>query len=397
MTNALAAPTDGGPVRSRLDLLQASRDAASAVVDGDVRPVGPGAHASGTPSTVPSPDAPLTSTAVYPTDANTAASPPRGAPATTPTMYALTQVPAPGTVLKINESGLGEVINQFFRKPMGQMTDPTGSNWTNQNDVRLVVPIMKAQSGAISTSIDTLPGREMSWATLNIGESNADSKLNFDGIHGAVRLGIAGPLMSPIAVAVNSGQSGFNAVNLQWAEFRVGAEGLVFTGRVADGKFDLTGFDIENGFFKTQLDGVAGWAGHHLASAIPVGVVGVGAAALAVSEIAHKTGKDIPLPIGVTVYNDHNISIRPIVRPIFGKDDFIKFGGAEVSLGYTLPGKVSVSVVPGYNNDPTRGPSGFTVAGRVNVPLPFNGTVGAEVRYNPEGGASAFVGAGFTF
>jgi hypothetical protein len=236
----------------------------------------------------------------------------------------------------------------------------------------------------------------MSWATIQAGSTTADSKFNGDGINGAVRLGIGGPMMSQWAVS-GMAMPLAQAQTLQWAEFRVGAEGLVATGRVVDGKFSITGVDVTSGFFKAKLDDVGDWATNHLALAIPLGIVAAGGAALAAHGVAAKTGKDLAVPLSVPIYNKNGIYVSPQVRPIFGKDQFLKFGGAEVNLGYQQPGKFSVNVMPGYNNDPTLGPTGVTVGGRVNVAMPFNGVAGAEVRYNPKGGVSAFVGVGFTF
>ncbi|MBC7544797.1 MAG: hypothetical protein H7338_18900 [Candidatus Sericytochromatia bacterium] len=375
MSNALVAPLQPPTP----DVTAVAREAARAVIGGPGPTPTPGVAADAAPVTGPT----------------------RGIPATTPVIHALTTVPAAGTILKFNggvgPDGLGDVINHLFRTPSGFRDDPVGSNWGNANDIRLVLPVMQARSGAIGTSIVTLPGREMTWATIAVGRSNADSKFNLDGVQGAVRLGVAGAFVGPITPSHGSQPMASSPMALQWAEVRVGAEGLVFTGRVTDGAVSITGFDLENGYFKAQLDGLGDWAGNHLAVAIPVGLAAAGASAFAISALAQKTGKDIALPLGLTVYDNHGISIRPLVRPIFGKTDFVKFGGAELSLGYTLPGKVQVNLLPGYNNDPTLGPKGVTVGSRVAVPLPFGGVAGAEVRYNPQGGVSAFVGASFSF
>lgn len=365
------------------------RQAALAALAGG--PGGPGKK----PTAIP-PDSTDTAPRL-PVDEGPGPGPATGIPARAPEMLALTQAPVAGSVLKTGgDNAVGNAIQQLLRMPGRDPNNPAGSDWTNRNDIRLVLPIMKARDGAISSSVESLPGRNQSWATVQVGSPQADAVFNGDGINAAVRLGIGGPMMSPWAVTGMPMALG-QAQTLQWAEFRVGAEGLVATGRVVDGKFSLTGVDVTSGFFKAKLDAVGDWATNHLAIAIPVGLAAATGAAFAAHAIAGKTGTDLAVPLSVPVYNKNGIFVSPQVRPIFGKDQFLKFGGAEVNLGYQMPGKFSVNVMPGYNNDPNLGPKGMTIGGRVNVAMPFNGVAGAEVRYNPQGGVSAFVGVGFTF
>jgi hypothetical protein len=323
--------------------------------------------------------------------------PARGIPATAPQIMALTAPPPPGGVIRLSDpNGLGRAINQLFRMPENDPSNPPGSNWTNRNDIRVVLPVVETKDGAISTNIQTLPGRNQSWATFQVSEGAADNRLNLDGMQAGVRLGIGGPLLNQWTVS-SVPMPLSDAQHLQWAEFRAGAEGLVFTGRMVDGNFSLTSFDLEQGYFKSKVDAAGHWASNNLAIAIPVGLAAAGGAVLAVHTLADKTGKDIAIPIGIPVYDRNGIFVRPSVRPIFGKDQFLKFGGADLNLGYTQPGRFSVSVLPGYNNDPTLGPKGVTIGARANVAMPLNGVAGAEVRYNPQGGVSAFVGVGFRF
>jgi hypothetical protein len=320
-------------------------------------------------------------------------------PATSPQMAVLTKAPPPGSVLQLDGADgpntLSETIRQLLRNG-ADPSNPPGSNWTNRNDIRLVLPIMTGTDGLVSSSLETMPGRNMSWATVQVGSSKADTKLNFDGVNGGIRLGIGGPLHNPYGFNGQQVPMG-QLASLEWAEFRVGAEGLVATGRIVDGKVAITSFDVTGGYFKAKLDDVGGWAKNHLGIAIPVGILAAGGAAFAASAIARKTGTDLAVPLGVPVYNKNGFVVSPLVRPIFGKDQFMKFGGAEVNVGYTQAGKYSLNVMPGYNNDPMLGPRGVTIGGRANVALPYNGVAGAEVRYNPQGGVSAFVGVAFTF
>jgi hypothetical protein len=355
---------------------------------------GPGAPGGpGKPVPLPAKTGPLQ----LPDQGLTGGGPGKGIPAQAPQVMALTQVPPPGGVLRFDEpNGLGEAIKQLLRARANDPNNPPGSDWTNRNDIRLVMPVMQTTDGAISTSLQTLPGRDQSWATVSVGHNDADSRFNFDGVQGGVRLGIGGPLSSPWAVTGTPMTPG-QMQQLEWAEFRLGAEGLIFTGRMVDGKFSLTSLDLEQGFFKAKLDDVGAWAGDNKALAIPLGVAAAGGAMFAVHALAKKTGQDIALPLGMPVYDRNGIFVRPSVRPIFGKDQFIKFGGAEVNLGYSKPGKYSVNVLPGYNNDPLLGPKGMSIGGRATVALPLNGTAGAEVRYNPQGGVSAFAGVRFNF
>jgi hypothetical protein len=118
---------------------------------------------------------------------------------------------------------LSETIRQLLRNG-ADPSNPPGSNWTNRNDIRLVLPIMQGTDGFVSSSLETMPGRNMSWATVQVGSAKADTKLNFDGLNGGIRLGIGGPLHNPYGV------NGQQVAMGQLASLDTGGRGAVVKG-----------------------------------------------------------------------------------------------------------------------------------------------------------------------
>lgn len=313
----------------------------------------------------------------------------------------LPPMPTSGNALRLGPNGLGPAVSTLMRgsapAPGGR---PQTSNWSDVSDLRLVLPVATARHGAWSSSVEMLPGQHEHWATVRVAQKPADARFNGDGLQAAVRVGVGGLMAGPSFTGALA-HAPLHGSEFQWAEVRAGVEGLVATGQVVDGRFRLSRLELEEGFFKTQVNGVGQWAGDNLAVAIPLGLAVGGAAAYAISKVADKTGQDIALPLTAKVFERNGFSLHPTVRPIFGANEFMRFGGADLGLGYQIPGKVDLMVRPGWNLDPTNGATGPRVSARasmpINLPGKMQGAAGVGGSYDAQRGPTVVAGLSLRF
>lgn len=309
-------------------------------------------------------------------------------------IHPLPELPKVGEPLTFSEtSGLSRVVSELMASPKA---GPGNSDWSDPQDLRLVIPVVRRRSGSTEVAYEILPGRGDQRLTVKTGRNNADAKLNGDGLQTGIRIGATGQngILPP-----RDGQSNglaFHPMEVQWAEFRLGAEGLVFTGRVQQGSFEITRFELEKGYFQAKLDGLGAWAKENLAVAIPLGILGAGVAAVALQQTAKLMKHEISLPIGATVFKHDGFALRPSVRTLLTSEGDVRFGGAELGASYQIGRRAAVQLLPRYNHDPKDGPTGFSVGARATLAIPY-GLAGVEVRVDDDGNVSTFAGVGGVF
>lgn len=306
----------------------------------------------------------------------------------------LPELPAVGEPLKWqNPHTLGSILTELVTasKPGSDSSD-----WSDPQDLRLVLPVVRRKAGPLEAAYEIMPGRDDQRVTLKASGKPADSRLNGDGLQAGVRMGTRQPFSILPSKGAPYGDMLFQPMQVEWAEFRVGAEGLVFTGRLHKGQFEVTQFDLENGFFQAKLEGLGEWAKDNLAIAIPLGIAGIGVAFISLHQAAKLTGREIALPLGTTVYKRDGVSLRPSVRTILTPEGDMRFGGAELSAGYQIGERAAIQLLPRYNQDPNKGKTGLSVGARATFTIP-HGLAGIEVRVDDEGHVSAYAGVGGVF
>lgn len=245
------------------------------------------------------------------------------------------------------------------------------------------VPLFQLDAGDIKGELSQIPGQTAGAVTLGYSKGPADSRLNLDGQflqirHRFQKLDLQGPNGALMA----SGRR---------TEIRLGVEGIEPELAYEKGKVSLSGFNLEQGWARDNLEQ---FAKDHPWGAAGAGLAAAGATIGVLHAVAKESKTPIRLPIAVDFLHQGPLTLG--AKPHFyfpGDDRVVRLTGFEGRMQYRFE-RARLRASAGYVQDEQA--KGFSGRLTAEVPVP-NGFVGVYAGHDPASGVQVGAGLSLTF